>query len=457
MFRSVLIANRGEIAVRVIRAARVLGLRAIAVYSDADRDALHVRLADEAHYIGPSPARASYLDVARIIEVARKARAECIHPGYGFLSERPELVEGCVAAGIAFVGPPPAAMRAMGSKSEAKALMAKAGVPVVPGYHGERQEPAFLKQKAYETGYPVLIKAVAGGGGKGMRKVDKQIDFEGALAAAQREAESSFGERRVLVEKAIENPRHIEIQIFADSHGNAVHLFERDCSAQRRHQKVLEEAPAPGMTAELREAMTKAAVTAAKTVGYQGAGTVEFIVDGAKGLRADGYYFLEMNTRLQVEHPVTEMVTGLDLVEWQFRVAAREHLPLAQEDVTVRGHAIEARLYAEDAHADFLPQAGTVLAWEPPERPGVRVDHALTTGMTVSPYYDPLLAKVIAHGAGREEARRRLIAALEDTVVLGIETNRAFLIDCLAHKAFAARDISTAFIDTHFPGARRAR
>jgi 3-methylcrotonyl-CoA carboxylase alpha subunit len=427
MLRSVLIANRGEIAVRVIRTARTLGLRTIAVYSDADRDALHVKLADEAHYIGPAHARASYLDVARIIEVARKARAECIHPGYGFLSERPELVEGSIAAGIVFVGPPPAAMRAMGSKSEAKALMAKAGVPVVPGYHGERQEPAFLKQKSYETGYPVLIKAVAGGGGKGMRKVDKQIDFENALAAAQREAESSFGDRRVLIEKAIENPRHIEIQIFADNHGNAVHLFERDCSAQRRHQKVLEEAPAPGMTAELREAMTKAAVTAAKTVGYQGAGTVEFIVDGAKGLRTDGYYFLEMNTRLQVEHPVTEMVTGLDLVEWQFRVAAGEKLPLEQEEIRLQGHAVEVRLYAEDPEKGFLPSTGKLHALQFPKGEGIRVDTGVAAGDEVTPFYDPMIAKLIAYAPTREEALGRLAHALDDTVIVGPRSNVAFL------------------------------
>jgi 3-methylcrotonyl-CoA carboxylase alpha subunit len=446
MFRSVLIANRGEIAVRVIRTARALGLRTIAVYSDADRNALHVKFADEAHYIGPAPARASYLDVARIIEVARKARAECIHPGYGFLSERPELVEGCVAAGIAFVGPPPAAMRAMGSKSEAKALMAKAGVPVVPGYHGERQEPAFLKQKSYETGYPVLIKAVAGGGGKGMRKVDKQIDFEGALASAQREAESSFGDRRVLVEKAIENPRHIEIQVFADSHGNAVHLFERDCSAQRRHQKVLEEAPAPGMTAELREAMTKAAVTAAKTVGYRGAGTVEFIVDGGKGLRTDGYYFLEMNTRLQVEHPVTEMVTGLDLVEWQFRVAAGEKLPLTQEEIHLRGHAVEVRLYAEDPEKGFLPSTGKLLALQFPQGEGIRVDSGVEAGDEVTPFYDPMIAKLIAYAPTREEALGRLARALDDTVIVGPRSNVAFLHALVTLPSVRAGNIDTGLI-----------
>jgi 3-methylcrotonyl-CoA carboxylase alpha subunit len=446
MFRSVLIANRGEIAVRVIRTARSLGLRTIAVYSDADREALHVKLADEAHYIGPAPARASYLDIVRIIEVARKAKAECIHPGYGFLSERPELVEGCVAAGIVFVGPPPAAMRAMGSKSEAKALMAKAGVPVVPGYHGERQEPAFLKQKAYETGYPVLIKAVAGGGGKGMRQVDKQIDFDNALASAQREAESSFGDRRVLIEKAVENPRHIEIQVFADNHGNAVHLFERDCSAQRRHQKVLEEAPAPGMTAELREAMTKAAVTAAKTVGYRGAGTVEFIVDGAKGLRTDGYYFLEMNTRLQVEHPVTEMVTGLDLVEWQFRVAAGEKLPLKQEDIRLNGHAVEARLYAEDPEKGFLPSTGKLHALQFPQGEGIRVDSGVEAGDEVTPFYDPMIAKLIAYGPTREEALGRLARALDDTVIVGPRSNVAFLHALVTLKAVREGKIDTGLI-----------
>jgi 3-methylcrotonyl-CoA carboxylase alpha subunit len=447
MFRSVLIANRGEIAVRVIRTARALGLRTIAVYSDADRDALHVKLADEAHYIGPSPARASYLDVARIIEVARKTRADCVHPGYGFLSERPELVEGCIAAGLVFVGPPPAAMRAMGSKSEAKAIMAKAGVPVVPGYHGERQEPAFLKQKAYETGYPVLIKAAAGGGGKGMRRVDKQIDFEAALAAAQREAESSFGDGRMLVEKAIANPRHIEIQVFADSHGNAVHLFERDCSAQRRHQKVLEEAPAPGMTAELREAMAKAAVTAAKTVGYQGAGTVEFIADGSKGLRMDGYYFLEMNTRLQVEHPVTEMVTGLDLVEWQFRVAAGEKLPREQDEIRLHGHAIEVRLYAEDPEKGFLPSAGRLFALQLPQGEGIRVDTGVATGGEVTPFYDPMIAKLIAHAPARGEALERLARALDHTVVVGPRSNVAFLQALVTLPAVREGKIDTGLIE----------
>lgn len=427
MLRSVLIANRGEIACRVIRTARVLGMRTIAIYSEADRHALHVRLADEAHFVGASPARESYLDVTRIIETARKAKADCIHPGYGFLSERTELVEGCAAAGIVFVGPPPAAMRAMGSKSEAKVLMQKAGVPVVPGYHGDKQDAAFLRQKAYETGYPVLIKAIAGGGGKGMRKVTKAIEFDQALASAMREAESSFGDKRVLIEKAIENPRHIEIQIFADSHGNAVHLFERDCSAQRRHQKVLEEAPAPGMTEEMRAAMTKAAVTASKTVGYRGAGTVEFIVDGTKGLRADGYYFLEMNTRLQVEHPVTELVTGVDLVKWQFLEAAGEKIPLSQDQIRLNGHAVEVRLYAEDPEKGFLPSTGKLYGLKLPKGEGIRVDSGVEEGDEVTPYYDPMIAKLIAHAPTRDEALSRLTKALDDTVIAGPRSNIAFL------------------------------
>jgi 3-methylcrotonyl-CoA carboxylase alpha subunit len=348
MFSSVLIANRGEIACRVIRTAKRLGLRTIAVHSDADASALHVALADEAHLIGPAPAAHSYLRIDRIIEVAKRAGAECIHPGYGFLSERAEFADACAAAGIVFVGPPPSAIRAMGLKDAAKALAQKAGVPVVPGYHGAKQEPDFLRQKAYEVGYPVLIKAVAGGGGKGMRRVDRVADFEPALQAAQRETQNSFGDPRVLVEKYVLAPRHIEIQVFGDRHGNVVHLFERDCSLQRRHQKVIEEAPAPGMTAEMRAAMGKAAVEAARAVGYVGAGTVEFIADGREGLRPDRFYFMEMNTRLQVEHPVTEAITGLDLVELQFRVAAGERLPFGQDDLAIRGHAVEARIYAED-------------------------------------------------------------------------------------------------------------
>jgi 3-methylcrotonyl-CoA carboxylase alpha subunit len=427
MFKSVLIANRGEVAVRIIRTARALGMRTIAVYSDADHAALHVKLADEAHYIGPAPARDSYLDVSRIIEAARKARAECVHPGYGFLSERPELAEGCAIAGVVFIGPPPAAMRAMGSKSQAKALMQKARVSVLPGYHGDRQDAKFLREKAYETGYPVLIKAAAGGGGKGMRKVSKAIEFEEALVSAQREAEAAFGDGRVLIEKVIENPRHIEVQIFADNHGNAVHLYERDCSLQRRHQKVLEESPAPGMTENMREAMTKAAIDAAKLSGYRGAGTVEFIVDPSKGMTLDSFYFLEMNTRLQVEHPVTEAVTGIDLVEWQFKVAAGEKLPLTQNEIHLKGHAVEARIYAEDPEAGFLPSPGRLYGLHFPKGDGIRVDSGVAEGDEITGYYDPLLAKVIAHAPTRNGAFNRLSHALAHTVVAGPRGNVAFL------------------------------
>src|ERR1043165_5756521 len=355
MFNSVLIANRGELAVRIARTAKRLGLRVIAVYSEADADALHVRVADGAHLIGPPAARDSYLSIDKLITVARFTQAQCIPPGCGFRSENAQFAEACAAAGIVFVGPPPSAIRAMGLKDQAKALMEKAGVPVVPGYHGELQDPKFLKEKAYQIGYPVLIKAVAGGGGKGMRRVDKHAEFDAALEGATREAQSSFGDARVLIEKYVTAPRHIEMQVFADGHGNVIHLNERDCSLQRRHQKVIEEAPAPGMTSALRAAMGRAATEAARAVGYQGAGTVEFIADGARGLRPDGFWFMEMNTRLQVEHPVTEAITGLDLVELQFRVAAGEKLPLAQADVRIDGHAAEARLYAEDPERSFLP------------------------------------------------------------------------------------------------------
>src|SRR3954462_2323911 len=386
MFTSVLIANRGEIAVRITRSARRLGLRVIAVYSEADAGALHTRLADEAHLIGPPPARESYLVSEKLIAVARQSGAQCIHPGYGFLSENAAFAEACAAVGIVFVGPPPAAIRAMGLKDQAKALMEKAGVPVVPGYHGEKQDAKFLKEKAYEIGYPVLIKAVAGGGGKGMRRVDKHAEFDAALESAAREAQSAFGDPRVLIEKYVTAPRHIEMQVFADRHGNVIHLNERDCSLQRRHQKVVEEAPAPGMTAEVRAAMGRAATEAARAVAYEGAGTVEFIADGAKGLRPDGFWFMEMNTRLQVEHPVTEAITGLDMVEMQFRVAAGETLALAQSDVRIEGHAVEARLYAEDPERGFLPSTGKLTALELPQGEGVRVDAGVTTGSVVSPY-----------------------------------------------------------------------
>ena len=428
MFKSVLIANRGEIAVRIIRTARALGMRTIAVYSEADRDALHVKLADEAHYIGGAAARQSYLDVTRIIEAARKAKAECLHPGYGFLSERPELAEGCAVAGIVFVGPPPAAMRLMGSKSEAKALMEKARVPVVPGYHGERQDTKFLREKAYETGYPVLIKAAAGGGGKGMRIVTKAIEFEESLLSAQREAEAAFGDDRILIEKVIENPRHVEVQIFADNHGSIVHLFERDCSLQRRHQKVMEEAPAPGIADALREEITSAAISAARVSGYRGAGTVEFIVDPNKRSYEDGsFYFLEMNTRLQVEHPVTEAVTGVDLVEWQFRVAAGEKLPLSQNEIRLKGHAVEARIYAEDPENNFLPSPGKLYGLHLPQGDGIRIDSGVEEGDEISAHYDPMIAKIVAHAPSREGAFNRLAHALAHTVVAGPRGNVAFL------------------------------
>ena len=447
MLDSVLIANRGEIACRIIRSARALGMRTIAVYSDADAGALHVELADEAYPIGPAAAAESYLRADKIIEVARKAKAACIHPGYGFLSENASFAEACAAAGIVFVGPPPKAIRAMGLKDGAKALMEKAGVPVVPGYHGDKQDAAFLKEKAYEIGYPVLIKAVAGGGGKGMRRVDKHNDFDSALESARREAKSAFGDDRVLVEKYVLSPRHVEVQVFADGHGNAVHLFERDCSLQRRHQKVIEEAPAPGMPADVRAAMGAAAVAAAKAVGYQSAGTVEFIADGSKGLRADGFFFMEMNTRLQVEHPVTEAITGLDLVELQFRVASGEALPLTQDEVRCEGHAVEARLYAEDPDHGFLPSTGRLEALELPEGGAIRIDSGVREGDTVTPFYDPMIAKVIAHGDSRDEALDALAAALRDSVVAGPRTNAAFLCALAEHKDFRTGKFDTGFID----------
>jgi 3-methylcrotonyl-CoA carboxylase alpha subunit len=455
MFGSVLIANRGEIAVRIARTAKRLGLRTIAVYSDADADALHVRACDEAQRIGPPPARESYLAIDTLIATAKRAGADCIHPGYGFLSENAEFAEACAAAGIVFVGPPPAAIRAMGLKDRAKALMDKAGVPVVPGYHGERQEPKFLKEKAYEIGYPVLIKAVAGGGGKGMRRVDKHAEFEAALESAAREAKSAFGDPRVLIEKYVTAPRHIEMQVFADTHGNVIHLNERDCSLQRRHQKVVEEAPAPGMTAPVREAMGRAATEAARAVGYVGAGTVEFIADGAHGLKPGGFWFMEMNTRLQVEHPVTEAITGLDLVEWQFRVAAGEPLPLAQKDVAIDGHAVEARLYAEDPEKGFLPSTGTLIALELPTGEGLRVDTGVSAGSVVSPYYDPMIAKVIAHGPDRAQALDRLAGALGATVVVGPRSNATFLRALVTHDEFRAGQFDTSFIDRHLAALTR--
>ncbi|WP_188312062.1 acetyl-CoA carboxylase biotin carboxylase subunit [Salinarimonas soli] len=447
MLESVLIANRGEIACRIIRTARRLGMRTIAVYSEADANALFVEMADEAHLIGPAAARESYLDIGRIIEAAKASGAACIHPGYGFLSEKPDFADACAANGIVFVGPPASAIRAMGLKDAAKALVAGAGVPVVPGYHGAKQEPEFLRQKAYEIGYPVLIKAVAGGGGKGMKRVDKAAEFDASLASAQREASSAFGDPRVLVEKYVLSPRHVEIQVFADGHGNVVHLFERDCSLQRRHQKVIEEAPAPGMLPEMRAAMGRAAVEAARAVGYVGAGTVEFIADGREGLRPDRFFFMEMNTRLQVEHPVTEAITGLDLVELQFRVAAGERLPFTQDDLSIGGHAVEARLYAEDPERGFLPSTGRLHALRFPAGERLRVDTGVRQGDEVTPFYDPMIAKVIAHGATRDEALDALSAALGKTVVAGPRTNVAFLKALCDASEFRTGPFDTGFID----------
>jgi 3-methylcrotonyl-CoA carboxylase alpha subunit len=450
MFSSVLIANRGEIACRIARTARRLGLRVIAIYSQAEPRALHVRDADEAHLIGPAAAGLSYLQAERIIAVARASGAECIHPGYGFLAENAEFAESCAAAGIAFVGPPAQAIRAMGLKDEAKRLMTKAGVPVVPGYLGEDQDATSLEAQAGKIGFPVLIKAVAGGGGKGMRRVERASDFAAALEGCRREAKAAFGNDRMLIEKYITRPRHIEIQVFADSHGSCVHLFERDCSLQRRHQKVIEEAPAPGMSDEMREIMGGAAVAAAKAVGYVGAGTVEFIADASDGLKPNSFYFMEMNTRLQVEHPVTEMITGLDLVELQLRAAAGEPLGLSQADIAMSGHAIEARLYAEDPASGFLPQSGCLhrLSW-PDAAEHLRIDTGVEQGAEISPHYDPMIAKLIAWGTSRQAALTRLARALERTEVLGLRSNLGFLERLVSHPAFAAGQIDTGFIDGH--------
>ncbi len=454
MFSKILIANRGEIACRIIRTARRMGIATVAVYSDADRQALHVRQADEAVHIGPSPAAESYLVAERIITAAKDSGAEAIHPGYGFLSENPEFVEAVEAAGLVFIGPSAASIRAMGLKDAAKRLMEKADVPVVPGYHGEAQELVLLAGKAREIGYPVLIKARAGGGGKGMRKVDDPDDFADALASCRREAKASFGDDRVLVEKFIEKPRHIEVQVFGDNHGGAVHLYERDCSAQRRHQKVIEEAPAPGMTKEMRAAMTDAAVKAAKAIDYSGAGTIEFIVDGSQGLRPDGFWFMEMNTRLQVEHPVTEMVTGIDLVEWQLRVAAGDKLPVAQDEIELCGHAFEARIYAEDPSKDFLPAIGTLHHARFAEAGSgciTRIESGVAEGDAISPYYDPMIAKLVVQGPDRETALAGLVTALGATRIAGSTTNIAFLKALAENASFAAGDVDTGMIEQHQP------
>jgi acetyl-CoA carboxylase biotin carboxylase subunit len=447
LLRTLLIANRGEIACRVIRTARKMGIATVAVYSDADASSAHVAMADRAVRIGPAPARESYLRGDVILAAAKETGADAIHPGYGFLSENAEFAEACAEAGVIFVGPPPDAIRAMGLKDRAKALMAKAGVAVVPGYLGDDQSPDHLAKEAGKIGYPALIKAVAGGGGKGMRKVEAAGDFSAALESAKREAKSSFGDDRVLIEKYVSRPRHIEVQVFADSHGDAVYLFERDCSLQRRHQKVIEEAPAPGMPEKMRAAMGEAAVKAAKAVGYVGAGTVEFIADASEGLRADRFWFMEMNTRLQVEHPVTEAITGTDLVEWQLRVASGEKLPKAQKDLRIDGHAMEVRLYSEDPDSGFLPSIGTLERLRLPEN--VRVDSGVREGDAVTPFYDPMIAKVIAHDATREGAAAKLADALSHAEIAGVRTNNAFLIRALRNTAFVKGDVDTGFIDRH--------
>ncbi len=443
MFDKILIANRGEIACRVIETARAMGLRCVAVYSDADAGAKHVAMADEAVHIGgPAPAD-SYLRGDAIIAAAQATGAQAIHPGYGFLSENPDFVEAVEAAGLTFVGPSAKAIRAMGLKDAAKALMEEAGVPVVPGYHGEDQSEDRLAKAAEEIGYPVLIKAVAGGGGKGMRLVEAPGDFADALASARAEARTAFGNEAVLVEKFVTKPRHIEVQVFGDG-TRAVHLFERDCSLQRRHQKVIEEAPAPGMTEEMRAAMGQAAVRAAEAIGYAGAGTVEFIVDGEGGLSPDGFWFMEMNTRLQVEHPVTEAITGVDLVEWQLRVAAGEPLPARQEELTITGHAFEARLYAEDVPKGFLPATGRLTHLAFPAE--ARADSGVRAGDTITPHYDPMIAKIITHGPTREIALKRLSRALERTEVGGTVTNLSFLGALTRHEGFARGDVDTGLI-----------
>ncbi|KQY95675.1 MULTISPECIES: acetyl/propionyl/methylcrotonyl-CoA carboxylase subunit alpha [unclassified Brevundimonas] len=452
MFKSVLVANRGEIACRVFRTARHMGIRTIAVYSEADADALHVREADEAVLIGPAPARESYLDPAKVLAAAKATGAEAIHPGYGFLSENADFAEAVMAAGLVWIGPPPAAIRAMGLKDAAKTLMIEAGVPVTPGYQGEDQSDATLTAEAARIGYPVLIKAVAGGGGKGMKRVDRPEDFAAGLASARREGQSSFGDPRVLIESYITRPRHIEVQIFGDSHGKVVHLYERDCSLQRRHQKVIEEAPAPGMDDATRKAVTDAAVRAARAVNYEGAGTIEFIADASDGLKADRIWFMEMNTRLQVEHPVTEEVTGVDLVEWQFLVAAGEPLPLEQDEISLNGWAMEARLYAEDPANGFLPSIGRLDHFLMPNPDNyraphdVRVDTGVEEGGEVSQFYDPMISKIIAHADTRTGAAERLAAACRQVEVWPVRTNAAFLSRCLEHPRFVAGDVDTGFI-----------
>ena len=444
MIKSLLIANRGEIACRIIRTARAMGIRTVAVYSDADAKALHVRQADEAVHIGPSPARESYLVGAKIIAAAKATGAEAIHPGYGFLSENAEFAQAVIDAGLVWVGPKPASIEAMGLKDAAKKLMQEAGVPCTPGYLGENQDPAFLAERAAEIGYPVLIKAVAGGGGKGMRLVEQAEDFADALASCQREASASFGNPHVLIEKYILSPRHIEVQVFGDSHGNVVHLFERDCSLQRRHQKVIEEAPAPGMNAATREAVCAAAVRAARAVNYEGAGTIEFIADASEGLRADRIWFMEMNTRLQVEHPVTEEITGVDLVEWQLRVASGEPLPKRQEELSINGWAIEARLYAEDPAKGFLPSTGRLVALGLPR--SARIETGVEEGSEVSPFYDPMIAKIVVHERDRTKAIATMDHACREVIAWPVKHNAWFLSRLMVLNSFISASMTTGTI-----------
>ncbi|PJG65563.1 acetyl/propionyl/methylcrotonyl-CoA carboxylase subunit alpha [Acinetobacter seifertii] len=444
-FSKILVANRGEIAVRVMQTAKAMGYQTVAVYSDADHKAHHVQEADEAVYIGPSKVSESYLAITKIIEACKKTGADAVHPGYGFLSENTDFAQACIDNQITFIGPTASAIELMGSKRLSKIAMIEAGVPCVPGYEGDRQDLEYLAGQAEQVGFPIMVKASAGGGGRGMRLVQQSSELIEALQTARSEAENAFGSGELILEKAVIAPRHVEIQVFGDTHGNYVYLFERDCSIQRRHQKVVEEAPCPVMTPELRQQMGEAAVAAAKACAYVGAGTVEFLLDAS-----GAFYFLEMNTRLQVEHPVTELITGLDLVEWQLRVANGEQLPLQQHELMLNGHAIEVRLYAEDPRQDFLPQTGKVLRWQPTTLPNVRIDHGMLAADEVSPFYDPMVAKVIAYGKTREDAIRLLARAVDDCVLLGVNSNKQFLVNLLRHPVVVAGDTNTAFIQQHF-------
>ena len=444
-FSKILVANRGEIAVRVMQTAKAMGYQTVAVYSDADCKARHVQEADEAVYIGPSKVSESYLAITKIIEACKKTGADAVHPGYGFLSENTDFAQACIDNQITFIGPTASAIELMGSKRLSKIAMIEASVPCVPGYEGDRQDLEYLATQAEQIGFPIMVKASAGGGGRGMRLVEQSSELFEALQTARSEAENAFGSGELILEKAVIAPRHVEIQVFGDTHGNYIYLFERDCSIQRRHQKVVEEAPCPVMTPELRQQMGEAAVAAAKACAYVGAGTVEFLLDAS-----GAFYFLEMNTRLQVEHPVTELITGLDLVEWQLRVANGEQLPLQQHELTLNGHAIEVRLYAEDPRQDFLPQTGQVLRWQPATLPNVRIDHGMLATDEVSPFYDPMVAKVIAYGKNREDAIRLLARAVDDCVLLGVNSNKQFLVNLLRHPVVVAGDTNTAFIQQHF-------